>query len=1556
MIFVKKLTPHNPTNIMKFKITLHTLPLQLIAVILFISSSMLAQNRPAGQVPNAQTPSSIKLNLDEGTKRDLDQKQATVQNHLNSLVKKGVLTAIDTGYKITSEHVSSLSGVHHIYYRQAINGIEISGTEASMHIRSTGAIAASHDKSLLKNINASVKSSTLAITAPQAIQAIASQMNYGSVSALQEITTTKKTNGIRMYTKGGISSENIPAKQMYYVVPNDGIRMVWEISIQEINSSDWWNFRVDAATGTIIDKYNLTISCNLADGRDHSEHLLEADTDHCMDTTRDSIFSQSSRTAPTTIAADGASYNVYAAPLESPYFGIRTTVVNPADPISSPFGWHDTNGVTGAEFTITSGNNTLTVDDINASNTGGTSPDGGVSLVFDYPIEATQNQGGIIVPLFQTNNRSLNAAISNTFYWTNIIHDITYHYGFDEASGNFQVSNYGNGGAGGDPVQGDVQDGSDTCNANFGTPRDGFAPRMQMFICANNDSAFDNLVIVHEYAHGISTRLTGGAGNSGSLSNQEQQGEGWSDYYGYMITMSSSNFTNDRTVGTFLGNQGPNGPGIRTFPYSGNMATNSQGYQDLINIGDAPSAPHPIGEIWASILYDLTQDLIATYGFDPDLYNGTAGNNISLALVTEGLKLQPASPGFVDSRDAILLADQLLYGGANQCIIWESFAARGLGFSADQGSSNSRADGTTAFDVPPITLEVSTNDFCTLGGVETVSGGLVGGGAYSGPGVTDDGNGATFTFDPVAAGLGTHTISYTALDCNGNMGIDTDTISVTEILPEISECQDVTLQLGTDGTATYDPFASEGLQVDIVGGNDGSGNGGFTIFFVPGNLITQTTTVSFDWELITPTSDLPEFDSFGYLIGTTVFSLSPDVDPIETGTFSVEVPAGQNFGFVVITNTNTLGPALASVTNFLPGYSGQFDDANWQEFNQTADGTASFSGNPAPTLRSCGEITTSLSQEVFTCLDIGTTTPVTITVTDSAGNEDSCTANVTITGSALNTTTFTGGVWDNGDPTGTSTAILNDDYDTATLGDINACSCEVQTGNTLTVRDGNFMNIAGNITVEGTLIVENEGSIVQIDENAITTNNGTIEIRKTTPELNGRGFVVLSSPMTGETRNDVFQNADRVWEIQPNLFTPHPDVTSAINFIDENFDYFVAPYNVLESGRGYLVFPQAPQVTTRVTLDHTHTLGTLNSGPINYALEYNGPSTENNFNVVGNPYASAIDANMLISSNDAIDQIFYWEHLTDPTADNPGDNTSNHSMDDVSIYNLMGGIPAVNGGSAPGPFMVSGQGFGVIANQSTLGAPLRFTNAMRVSGNNGTVRSSGIDVNRLWLSLSNDAETTKSTTLLGFTPDATPALDAGYDSPRLDASINIFSTTTKGDLLSIQAREAFDSAIEIGLGFSTKITESKTYAISIDQLEGSSLENAVIFLIDNDLDIITNLKESAYAFTAAESIQSSRFTLVFEEQLLQVSDENVLDSGIHLFPNPAKNEITLFYTGAQSLSTATIINLNGKIVSQIDLNNFNQSKLIDVSAFSTGVYFLRVESNSNAIVKRLIIN
>ncbi len=227
------------------------------------------------------------------------------------------------------------------------------------------------------------------------------------------------------------------------------------------------------------------------------------------------------------------------------------------------------------------------------------------------------------------------------------------------------------------------------------------------------DGSFDNGIVAHEYGHGISTRQTGPTNNSSCLRNTEQMGEGWSDFFGLMITqLPTDTSTTRRGVGTFAVNQNTNGVGIRPTVYTTNMSVNPSTYNSLVGYGNSDS-PHRTGYVWASMLWDLNWKMIDKYGFTPDLINGNAGNTKTIELVMEGLRLQTCSPGFVDGRNAILQADELLNNGANKCDIWEVFARRGLGYSADQGSTNSRIDGTAAFDMPPadvLNCELSTGE------------------------------------------------------------------------------------------------------------------------------------------------------------------------------------------------------------------------------------------------------------------------------------------------------------------------------------------------------------------------------------------------------------------------------------------------------------------------------------------------------------------------------------------------------------------------------------------------------------------------------------------------------------------------------------------------------------------------------------------------------------------------------------------------------------------------------------------------------------------------------
>ena len=583
---------------------------------------------------------------------------------------------------VTDEHVSRQSGVHHIYVRQRYQGIEIFGANASVHVLANGNLLTMNNR-FLSEIETRLVSETIpTLSATEALTAAAAQLNYNLTQPpFIEDDKNTRDNAV-VISKGNISEYPIPAKLTYYPDEEGNLHLAWDMSIAELDGQNWWSIRVDATTGQILDQINWVVRCDFA----INEHCENDSHLNCSNKEDAKVYSKGATSTVMT-----SSYNVFAEPVESPIHGARTIEVDPEDLTASPYGWHDTDGMTGAEHTITRGNNVWAQEDHNNNNGTGYSPDGGSTLVFDFPINFSQHP-----------NNYLDAAITNLFYWNNLIHDVIYQYGFDEVSGNFQQNNYSRGGFGNDFVFADAQDGSGTNNANFGTPPDGSNPRMQMYIwtAANpdRDSDLDNGVIVHEYGHGISNRLTGGAANSGCLGNREQMGEGWSDWYALMFTMKASDTsTTNRPIGTYVKNQPVSGPGIRVHPYTTDMTENPDTYNTI----KSTSSVHRTGSVWCAMIWEVTWALVDKYGFDPDLYYGTGGNNIALQLVTEGLKLQPCSPGFVDGRDAILAADTALYNGANSCEIWNAFAKRGLGYSATQGNTNSRTDGSEAFDLPP---------------------------------------------------------------------------------------------------------------------------------------------------------------------------------------------------------------------------------------------------------------------------------------------------------------------------------------------------------------------------------------------------------------------------------------------------------------------------------------------------------------------------------------------------------------------------------------------------------------------------------------------------------------------------------------------------------------------------------------------------------------------------------------------------------------------------------------------------------------------------------------
>ena len=212
------------------------------------------------------------------------------------------------------------------------------------------------------------------------------------------------------------------------------------------------------------------------------------------------------------------------------------------------------------------------------------------------------------------------------------------------------------------------------------------------------DGSFDNGIVIHEYGHGISNRNTGNGYSCLNYNNaNEQMGEGWSDFFALMLTnRPGDNAGVARGIGTYASDEPLTGGGIRPAKYSPDFQINNYTYARTNgltgvdpNTGRTIPLVHSIGFIWASMLWDLNWKYVDKYGYSADVAaNPNTGSAKVLQVVVDALKLQGCNANFVSGRDAILAADLARTGGADRCMIWSTFAKRGLGLNASTGRTS----------------------------------------------------------------------------------------------------------------------------------------------------------------------------------------------------------------------------------------------------------------------------------------------------------------------------------------------------------------------------------------------------------------------------------------------------------------------------------------------------------------------------------------------------------------------------------------------------------------------------------------------------------------------------------------------------------------------------------------------------------------------------------------------------------------------------------------------------------------------------------------------------
>lgn len=543
--------------------------------------------------------------------------------------------------RFSTEH----NGMSHVFLQRSIAGLELFQAVLAVHLDRSGAVISASGE-LFPNIPDRMLAQP-ALTPEQGLRQGAVALGAPIAERILRVGQSSSTNQAVQLLAG--LARPVDSKLVYFPLTASEPRLAWQFFIWLNDSPDAYLVLVDARDGTLLYRYNLT---------SYDENPLRP---HGL------VFTGESPTPhnPYTGVDSPASVPQQDVPFRAgPFLGMATFA--PSDPHYDWWAGATANGLIS--------NNTDTHLDRDATQNAPDLPRLEVANGnFSFPADLT------VSPL---TDATAEAAQVNLFYWVNRYHDILYSFGFNESAGNFQTNTFGLGGLAGDAVQGDAQDGSGFNNANFSTPPDGSAGRVQMYLWnafnPNRDGDFDQGVIIHELTHGLSNRLVG---NATGLSGVQARGmgEGWSDYFAMVLLRTpSENPDGSYGVGQYVTNRYSRG--IRRYPYSTSLLVNPLTFRSIA--GNTES--HAVGEIWCSLLWEMRRLLIERYGFEE-------GQRQSIQLVVDGLKLTPTSPTFLDARDAIMLADRVNNAGANLCLIWKAFAKRGAGLFAESTDSNDAA-------------------------------------------------------------------------------------------------------------------------------------------------------------------------------------------------------------------------------------------------------------------------------------------------------------------------------------------------------------------------------------------------------------------------------------------------------------------------------------------------------------------------------------------------------------------------------------------------------------------------------------------------------------------------------------------------------------------------------------------------------------------------------------------------------------------------------------------------------------------------------------------------
>lgn len=538
-------------------------------------------------------------------------------------------------------------------------------------------------------------------------------------------------------------------------------------------------------------------------------------------------------------------------------------------------------------------------------------------------------------------------------------------------------------------------------------------------------------------------------------------------------------------------------------------------------------------------------------------------------------------------------------------------------------------------------------------------------------------------------------------------------------------------------------------------------------------------------------------------------------------------------------------------------------------------------------------------------------------------------------------TVWNGSVWTKGAPDTTKIAVIDGNYDTDTAtapGSFECCSLFVNTGYTLVVRDGDFVSVVNNITNNGTLNIDNNGSLVQVNDTGI--NTGNINMQRTA-FIDFRDYVYWSTPVAN------FNSANiSTFSNNSNLYKWIPTVSG--NGVGD-FGNWTSGVETMVLGKGYIerglnnaplnspvnftsTFTGVPNNGSITTSISRGTYNTVGSYPSPYSPT-NATQDDDNWNLLGNPYPSSISADLFLTANSSNLDGFVkiWLHGIAPSTSalDPFYNNYSYNYDpnDYLTYNL-------SGPSTPGVFdgyIGAGQGFitRMSASSTFPSANAVFNNSMRSKTfrNDQFYKNANTDSKgRIWIDLV--SSTTSNSTLIAYVNGATNGKDQMYDaSANLKANFSIYSLVDGYDRNVIQGRSLpFDQNDQVPLAI--KIPSNGNYTIAIKDVDGFFTNpSQSIYLEDKQANVIHDLRSAPYYFTSTSGEFVERFVLRYTNQTLGNDQFEVLDNSVRIYAS--ENSIVI-NSSVEPIKTYEIYNVLGQTLvskKQLNVNNAEENSI-----------------------------